>query len=92
MTREELNQYLLNKGFNYERYTEYNRDLFTTKYKGSRIEVFVDFYTLRFVWWCQPNKKVCKSFYLKDILPSFPDDFVESTISLLAKTYEIEVA
>ena len=51
MTREELNQYLLNKGFNYERYTEYNRDLFTTKYKGSRIEVFVDFYTLRFVWW-----------------------------------------
>lgn len=84
MNRERLKKYLTSRSFKRDRDSEYNRDLFTNEEfvvegRRTKIDVFVDRHTVRFVWWYEPDKKVGKSFYMNKI-DSISDDFVKNVV------------
>lgn len=87
VSREQIKVYLLSKKFDYERDTEYNRDVFTAYFDNTKLEIFVDRYTLRLAWWYDTNKKVGKSFYLSN-LPKFDTNFLKTVIKELFQTYK----
>ena len=69
MTNGELRDYLTSEGFKYYRDDDYNRDIFTKawgKAEGvpSKMEVFVDYYTVTVRWWYEPHKHASTSGYL----------------------------
>lgn len=69
MTNGELRDYLTSEGFKYYRDDDYNRDIFTKawgKAEGvpSKMEVFVDYYTVMVRWWYEPHKNASTSRYL----------------------------
>ena len=95
MTRQELIQELINSVFSREKYSEYNNEAFETKSyseKQLHMEAFIDYYTLRLVWWYTENKKVSKCYYVNRDLVNFEN--VESLLSKfitdMAKTYRID--
>ena len=77
MTRDELKTQLAELKFDNWRDDEFNRDVFTNKTAdvvvGERsfslnLQVFVDYHTVKVVWWYDNNKKVTKCYYmLRDI-------------------------
>ena len=72
MTCDTLKQELRDLGFEGERFTEYNNDAFrNTDYNGRDMEVFVDYHTIRIVWWISKSKKVGKCYYVSRALESF---------------------
>lgn len=85
MTKEEVKEKLLDWGFTYERNEEYHRNEYTSMYKNTKVEIFVDYYSLKFVWWYKPNRKVAKCFYLKHMTEPLDGVFVEDVIMDLAK-------
>lgn len=85
MTKEEVKEKLLHLGFTYERNEEYNRDEYISMYKNTKVEIFVDYYSLKLVWWYRPNSKAAKCFYLKYMTESLDDNFVENVIKDLTK-------
>lgn len=59
MTKEEVNVFLSLHSYLYDRDSEYNRDVYTKVLPSeAKIEVFVDRYTLKAVWWPERQKKV----------------------------------
>lgn len=72
----------------YERDSEYNRDLFVYPYENTKLEIFVDYYTLRFVWWYKANKKVGTSFRLQN-LNDVSINFINDVIAKLKTNYNI---
>lgn len=84
MTQEEIKKKLLDLGFTYERNEEYHRDEYTSMYKNTKVEIFVDYYSLTLIWWYRPNRKAAKYFNLK-YMPEPLDNFVENVIKNLAK-------
>ena len=84
MTQEEVKGKLLDLGFTFERNEEYHRDEYTSMYKNTKVEIFVDYYSLRLVWWYRSFKKAAKCFYLKDIHEPLDEKFVEGVIMDLA--------
>ena len=90
MTKEEVKDKLLNLGFTYERNEEYHRDEYTSMYKNTKVEIFVDYYSLKLVWWYEPNKKAAKCFYLRYITESLDEKFIEGVIMDLAKIIRIK--
>lgn len=85
MTKEVAKEKLLDWGFTYERNEEYHRDEYTSMYKNTKVEIFVDYYSLKFVWWYKPNRKAAKCFYLKNMTEPLDGVFVEDVIMDLAK-------
>lgn len=85
MTQEEAKDKLLDLGFTYERNEEYHRDEYTSTYKNTKVEIFVDYYSLRFVWCYKPNRKAAKFFRLKYMAEPLDEKFVEGVIMDLAK-------
>lgn len=53
------------------------------------MDVFVDNYTVRFVWWYETGKKVGKSFYMSKIDP-ISENFVENVVEDLKRQYFIK--
>lgn len=95
MTKEELKDLFTSLGFTRERDKEYNRDVYTNGLffvtnRNTKLEIFVDYYTIRFQWWYEPNKKVGNSFYLKSVLPNFDANFIKSVVVELCQTYNIK--
>jgi len=84
MTQEEVKGKLLDLGFTFERNEEYHRDEYTSMYKNTKVEIFVDYYSLRLVWWYRPFKKAAKCFYLKYMKEPLDEKFVEGVIMDLA--------
>lgn len=89
MTKEEFEFSLEFYGFKKQRFTEYNNDAFVNNSyefgeKQLNLEVFVDYYNVRIVWWYGEGKKVSKCYYvnnelvLYDDARKFIDDFVLS--------------
>ena len=85
MTKEGVKEKLLDLGFTYERNEEYHRDEYTSMYKNTKVEIFVDYYSLKFVWWYKPNRKAAKCFYLKHMNEPLDGVFVGDVIMDLAK-------
>lgn len=85
MTKEEVKEKLLDLGFTYERNEEYHRDEYTSMYKNTKVEIFVDYYSLKLVWWYRPNGKAAKCFYLKYMTEPLNNNFVEGVIKDLTK-------
>lgn len=96
MTRDEFEYGLEFYGFSKQRFSEYNNDAFeNTGYvfgeKRLHIEVFVDYYNIRIVWWHEKGKKVSKCYYVKKDLSiyndakRFIDDFLISMMSTYGK-------
>lgn len=85
MTTEEVKDKLLDLGFTYEHNEEYHRDEYTSMYKNTKVEIFVDYYSLKLVWWYRPNSKAAKCFYLKYMTEPLNENFVEGVIMDLAK-------
>ena len=84
MTQEEVKGKLLDLGFTFERNEEYHRDEYTSMYKNTKVEIFVDYYSLRLVWWYRPFKKSAKCFSLKYMKEPLDEKFVEGVIMNLA--------
>ena len=68
-SREEISEYLTSEGYRYERDSEYNRDIFTNDNvlvdgNKTKLEIYVDRYSVKIVWWPEANKKVGSSSYL----------------------------
>lgn len=93
MTRDEFEYSLEFYGFTKQRYSEYNNDAFVNMSYGYEdkhlnLEVFVDKYNIRIVWWHEEGKKVSKCYYVKKDLVLYNDakklidDFVVSMRSL----------
>lgn len=85
MTQEEVKDKLLSLGFSYERNEEYHRDEYTSMYKNTKVEIFVDYYSLMLGWWYTPNRKAAKCFLLKYMTEPLDENFVEGVIMDLAK-------
>ena len=85
MTQEKVKEKLLDLGFTYERNEEYHRDEYTSMYKNTKVEIFVDYYSLKLVWWYRPNSKAAKCFHLKYMTKPLNGNFVENVIKDLAK-------
>lgn len=69
MNKEELSEYLLSEGYKYEKDSEYNRDVFTNDNilvdgNKTKLEVYVDKYSAKLVWWPETNKRIGSSSYL----------------------------
>lgn len=85
MTKEEVKEKLLDLGFTYERNEEYHRDEYTSMYKNTKVEIFVDYYSLKLVWWYESNRKAAKCLCLKCMTEPLDDNFVENVIKDLVK-------
>ena len=57
----------------------------SSTYKNTKVEIFVNYYSLLFVWWYRPNRKVAALFYLKYMTKPLDEKFVEGVIKDLAK-------
>lgn len=85
MTQEDVKEKLLHLGFNYKRNKECLRDEYTSMYKNTKVEIFVDYYSLEFGWWYRPNRKAAKFFLLRYMTEHLDDNFVENMIKDLTK-------
>lgn len=84
MTQEEVKGKLLDLGFTYEHNEEYHRDEYTSMYKNTKVEIFVDYYSLTLIWWYRPNRKAAKHFNLKYMSEPL-GNFVEGVVKDLTK-------
>lgn len=93
MNNEELKKGFIDAGFEHWRNDEFHRDEYWNKNAKiefsekksivANLEAFVDYYTIRIVWWFEPNRKVGKTYYIeKDICK------IDSLKSLLSKFAE----
>lgn len=94
MTKVEIKSVLEKLGFTYERDSEYNRDVYTNKSffflnRETKLEIFVDYYTIRFVWWYSRNQKVGTSFYINS-LPKNLKTFIDDVICELINKYNLK--
>ena len=73
MTREELKSQLTELKFEHWYDEEFHRDMFTNKASEVKVgektlflslNVFVDYHTVRIVWWYDENRKVTKCYYV----------------------------
>lgn len=83
--KEEIKEKLLDLGFTYERNEEYHRDEYISMYKNTKVEIFLDYYSLKLVWWYKPNRKAAKCFLLKYMTKPFDEKFIEGVIMDLEK-------
>lgn len=90
MTKEDVKEQLLNLGFTYERNEEYHRDEYTSMYKNTKVEIFVDYYSLKLTWWYRPNSKAAKCFYLKYMTEPLDEKFVGGVVEDLTKSLMIK--
>ena len=81
MTRGELYTFLRREGYTYERDNEYHRDVFTNYIDGNKIEVFADYYTVRILWWYEPNRKTSTSAYISKVDESILRLMIKELIS-----------
>lgn len=96
MTKEKLKDYLVSLGFTYERDDEFNRDVYTNNLffvanKNTKLVIYICYYTMRFEWWYESNKKIGTSFYLSKILSMFSGKFIIDTIKNLQEKYNIKI-
>lgn len=95
MTREELSKSLLDFGFSYWRNEEYHRDEFRGMYKSvdTEVEVMIDYYTVRVVWYYEKGKKVSKSYRISTEVVRFHsfDDLFDDFLSHCSGFYKIDV-
>ena len=96
MTKEEFELSLESCGFSKQRFTEYNNNAFVNKsfeYDNAmlNLEVFVDRYNVRIVWWHKNGKKVSKCFYInKEVaLHENARTLIEDFVALMKSTYGI---
>ncbi len=85
MTQEEVKEKLLDLGFSYVRNEEYNHDEYTSMYKNTKVEIFVGYHILTFVWWYRENRKFAKHFLLKYMTEPLDEKFVECVVKDLTK-------
>lgn len=98
MSREELEKQLSASKFRFWRDEEYHRDAYTNenaliktenglKIRAS-LEIFIDYYTVRIVWYLENGRKVAKSYYVHklpnnfDSLDSLLSDFANECFTL----------
>lgn len=96
MTREQLKEQLMKAGFEMERNDEYHNDVFRHKTYGKfglHIEVFVDYYNVRMVWWHQNGRKVAKNYYVKTELIDYEsaENLIETFVNSMIVTYGVSV-
>lgn len=90
MTKEEVKELFMSLGYAYERDEEYHRDYYTTKYNDTKVEIFVDYYTLRVLWWYEPRMRVGKNYRMSQMNEPLGEHFIEDAISDLKKEYGIK--
>lgn len=67
MTVEEFKNGLAELGYDIFYDEEYHR----TECEKDGMFIFIDYYTLRFQWWYEENRKVGTSFYVQDFIINF---------------------
>lgn len=81
MTRDELKENLFNLEFDYWRNEEYNRDEFSGYFCflsgemsfSARIDIQIDYYNVKIVWYYEKGKKASKNYYVNKELAAFKD-------------------
>lgn len=103
MTQEEFKQQLTELDFRYDRYGEYNRDAYDNdhyrlvdhenKIYKVRLEIFIDYYTVRMVWWLDNSHKLSKCYYVnKEIRENeLAVSVIRSFIDYCVKTYGVDI-
>ena len=99
MTKEEVRQGLLNLGFTHNIYNEYHRVVMTKKYlvfveNRLDLEVYLDYYNVRILWWYETGKKVSKSFYLNGEISSLSniEELLSTFVGYCVGTYGIDLS
>lgn len=93
MTTEEFKESLIKNGFRREKYSEYHNECFLNEdYKGMRIELFVDYYSIRIVWYYIKHKKVSKCYYCRKILKEIgsAETLLDAFVDEVRKSYNIK--
>lgn len=97
MTRDEFEFSLEFYGFKKQRFSEYNNDAFVNKCysfcdRQLHLEVFVDYYNVRIVWWYGEGKKVSKCYYVKKDLAQYNDArrLIDEFVLSMRKLYGIQ--
>ena len=96
MIRDEFEFGLEFYGFTKQRYSEYNNNAFVNNSysygdKNLKLEVFVDYYNVRIVWWYGEGKKVSKCYYVKKDLSLYSDakKLIDEFVSSMRALYGI---
>ena len=97
MTREELKEQLQKAGFETERNEEYHNDVFRHEAYGRHglhLEVYVDYYNVRMVWWHQKGRKVAKNYYVKAELIDYEsvESLIDAFVKSMIDTYGVSVS
>lgn len=103
MTKDELKSQLAETKFEFWRDDEFHRDVYTNKSAKVtldeskslivNLELFVDYYTLRIVWWLEKGKKVTKSYYMKRDVEKICDlnELLGVFVSLCSTDYGVDL-
>ena len=102
MSREELKEKLIEAKFEYGHDDEFHRDVFTNEKakikKGEKslfvnLQVFVDYYTVRIIWYYDGRNKVSKSYYMRKDIDKINsvDELFSSFIAETSQKYKIEI-
>lgn len=101
MTKSDLKVELLKLKFDYWKNEEFNRDEFCGLIKFSsgdekfdaRLDVQVDYYNVRIIWYYEKGKKVSKCYYLNKDFAGFKDlsEMLSTFFAYCIKTYKIAI-
>ena len=104
MTREEFTNQLESLDFHYDRYGEYNRDAYDNdhyrlvdyenKVYKVRLEIFVDYYTVRMVWRLNNSHKLSRCYYVnREIKESeLAVSIISRFIVYCVETYKVDIS
>ena len=92
MTREEFTNQLESLDFHYDRYGEYNRDAYDND--QVRLEIFVDYYTVRMVWRLNNSHKLSRCYYVnREIKESeLAVSIISRFIVYCVETYKVDIS
>lgn len=102
MTREKLKEKLIEANFELWHDDEFHRDMFTNEKakikKGEKtlsfnLQVFVDYYTVRIIWYYDGRNKVSKSYYMRNDIDKINsvDELLSSFIAETSQKYKIVI-
>lgn len=102
MTVDEIKQSLTKYEFKYSADDEYHWDVYTNKGYALNIEdkkytiyleVSINYYNVRFIWYYHGNNKCTKIYYIDKDIPVFPsfEEMVKTFISYCVDFYRVKI-
>lgn len=103
MNKDELKEQLIEANFEIWHDDEFHRDTFTNKTAKIDVDektlkvslqVFVDYYTVRIIWWIEPNKKVAKSYYVNPTIKEIVgiDELLSAFVAECSVMYGVDLS